>query len=144
MNNPAPTAAGPVSTGPIWDGIPRLDDWAAQHPGASFTNTPRAALRSTGRYAGQTRYGGDEHDAHTGTPGLFGRTNATVYRNDYESHAECAIVVLDMKCHRVAELTIYLDPAGLRDLACRLLDAAADIEAHPVQHIEKAAQEVAA
>lgn len=112
--------------------------------GAPFTHTLRHAIRSTGRHAGHTRFGGDEHDAHTGTPGLFGRTNATVYRNDDESHAECAIVVRDMACHRVAELAIYLDPAGLRDLACRLLDAAADIEAHPVQHIEKAAQEVAA
>lgn len=126
MNNPSHAGTGLVSAG------------------APFTHTPRPAIRSTGRHAGQTRFGGDEPDAYAGTVGLFSRTNATLYRNDDESHAECAIVVRDMASHHAAELTIYLDPAGLRDLACRLLDAAADIEAHPAQCIDPAAEGVAA
>ncbi|WP_155742705.1 hypothetical protein [Variovorax paradoxus] len=97
------------------------------------------------QYAYQRRFGSSSSDAYLGTRSLdvfssehcsFAMATASVYRNAREDSASLDINVGQGS---VARISVQLNPAGLRDLAHRLLDAAHDIESLPASVLVKAA-----
>ena len=63
------------------------------------------------------------------SPRMLARTALNIWRSAKHDAARLEINV--SSSHGRATLAAYLIPSELRDLAQRLLDAAADIEAHP-------------
>ena len=96
---------------------------------AVYTHETQPAVVAGGEYAHQRRYG---PNAYSGTRATQLRSEVspatTVYRNAEDDLAE---ITLRIGLSHSAEISIQYTPAQLRELAGRLLDAAADIEANP-------------
>ena len=102
----------------------------------SFTHHIAPPTVAGGEHANQRRYG---PNAYYGTRPKAARNEtiapqAGVYRDSTEDTAE---LTLTLGLHNSAHITIQLSPAELRELAGRLLDAAADIEANPAAVLTK-------
>lgn len=99
-----------------------------------FIHQPRPAFFSSGEHAWMHQFGANQLDAIFGVRSCGGlASTAVVLRSARESHATLRVEIDLGRANSFASAELPLDPVGLRELARRLVDAAADIEAHPAQ-----------
>ncbi|WP_462387255.1 hypothetical protein [Acidovorax sp. Q11] len=116
----------------------------------TFTHTPRPP-RNTGTpehawqryFAPESQHGGLNHLRCSTEEAREMRAGARVWRDASRDTAEVSITLGLYTC---ASIAVQMQPAELRDLAARLIDAAHDIEANPAAALiaAGAAREVAA
>lgn len=107
----------------------------ASEGSSTFVHAPRPAwVPSEAENAWQRSFGTDNYSAICGLQlrdAESGRMSISVLRSAKKEVARLEIA-LGATCH----VRALLDPAELRDLAARLIDAAHDIEAHPAAELQ--------
>lgn len=120
--------------------IPTAPAAAAAEPAPTFTHRPRRANFSNDEHAWQHRFGASEWESIRGIRSCDGsESTASVFRAAHRSNADLRINIGFAPTGSRAEIRLALDPAGLRELARCLIDAAHDLDiapAHPRAALE--------
>jgi hypothetical protein len=121
----------------------QMEKQQAGKSGETFVHTPRAPKVPEGDAHNWQRWfvGADDGRDVYASESRYGSGYAQVFRDARTDVAEVTVAVRVGPTRFTAE--IDFGPAGLRDLAHRLLDAAHDIETHPAAALATSTEEAA-